>query len=414
MADRIQGLPGYHRAQDDLPPVQPQTVFPKSQGQPTAPDSTPAPIPGLPGYKRATPDATSSTAAPASQNSLLYDMFHPTDADLSRPQTWHDWLTKTYSPSASQVGSAALDDVSFGTADYLQSRLTGENVGNIRARTADAQAALGPMGPVVNALTYAIPGGGEAKLAFTPGKYLGKAAQAAAPYIGRYGAAAAEGGTAAAASSIGHQVGDPNGIDALKVAKDTGFGVAGGALAQSVGDAAAATGRPIVDLITGKDGRSSEAWNWRTRAASGDPTLPSDVANQQVFRASNDPAQPALANLQTALSQSTDPGAGFNAVASATGLATGAAGMDKGMDWVSALVPGGVAGAATKYMGEPLARGINTIDRNINVGQALDQTYPALYPNASTTDTSGWANALRQGWIGGQRSTDQAGDAQWW
>ena len=44
----------------------------------------------------------------------------------------------------------------------------------------------------------------------------------------------------------------------------------------------------------------------------------------------------------------------------------------------------------------------------------MDQLYPALTGNKpSVTDTSGWANFLRQGWIGGERPTDAAGDAQW-
>jgi hypothetical protein len=414
MADRIQGLPGYHRAQDDLPPTQPQTVFPKSQGnqQPAAPDATP--IPGLPDYKRATP--TSSTAAPASQNSLLYDMFHPTDADLSRPQTWHDWLTKTYSPSASQVGSAALDDVSFGTADAIQSKITGENVGNIRARTADAQAALGPMGPVVNALTYAVPGTGELKFAVTPGRLIHSAAELA--NAGRYGTAAVEGGTAAALSSAGHQAGDPNGIDALKVAKDAGWGAAGGTVMQGLGDVTAPVAQKVGNWATGKPGTSSEQWssnpqdNWRARAAAGDPTLQGDIAVSQATLPPDHPAQPALAKVQGALAQPTDPG---NVAHAVTGAGAWYGSKLLGGDELTQLAAGGISPFASKYFVNKPAQMINTVDRNINVGQSMDQLYPALTNNpASTTDTSGWANALRQGWIGGERSTDQAGDAQWW
>jgi hypothetical protein len=55
--------------------------------------------------------------------------------------------------------------------------------------------------------------------------------------------------------------------------------------------------------------------------------------------------------------------------------------------------------------GSPGAKAINTVDRNINVGQALDQLYPALYGPQKTPalDTSGWANAIRQLSIGGER-----------
>jgi hypothetical protein len=44
---------------------------------------------------------------------LFHDMLNPKPADLSRPQTWRDWGTKTYSPSMSDVGNAALDDVTL-------------------------------------------------------------------------------------------------------------------------------------------------------------------------------------------------------------------------------------------------------------------------------------------------------------
>jgi hypothetical protein len=408
----IPGLPGYHRAADDLPKTTPQTVFPKSQGPPIAPADAPAPISALPGYKRATPTGTpANTQGDGTWSGLAYDIVHPQPADLNRPQTWRDWVTKTYSPSASDVGRAALDDVSFGTADYARSKLTGENIGDLRARTADAQAAMGPMGPVVNALTYAVPGAGVARGLETIG-----AAGKVAGTLGRYGAGALEGATVNAASSAGHQAGDPNGIDPLKVAKDAGTGAVFGVGGQAAGDAAAAAVRNVSNYVRGSPGRSGEAWNWRERAAAGDPTLPSDVANQQVFRAPNDPAQPALAKVQDALAQSTDPGVGFNTLATATGAGASALGVNEGLGWVESLTPGGVAGFATSKIGQPIARGVNTLDRNINVGQALDQAYPALYGPFSTPalDTSGWANAIRRGTIGGERPADQTGDAQWW
>jgi hypothetical protein len=335
-------------------------------------------------------------------------MFHPTDADLSRPQTWHDWLTKTYSPSASQVGSAALDDASFGTADYLQSKLTGENVGNIRARTADAQAALGPMGPVVNAATYIIPGTGVAK-----GLEAAGAAGKVAGAVGRYGAGALEGGTANAASSIGHQAGDPNGIDVLKVAKDAGTGAVFGVGGQVAGDAAAAAVRNVSNYVRGSPGRGGEQWNWRTRAASGDDTLPISVQAQQNALPLDDPAQPALAKVQGALAQSTDPG---NIAHAVTGAGAWYGSKLLGGDEVAQIAAGGISPFASKYFVNKPAQMLNTADRNINVGQALDQAYPALYGPQSlpALDTSGWADALRQTAIGGERPVDQDRDAQWW
>jgi hypothetical protein len=65
--------------------------------------------------------------------------------------------TKTYSPTAQDYGNAALDDVAMGLAAYAQSKHTGEDVAKIRERMARSQAALGPMEPVVNALTYILP-----------------------------------------------------------------------------------------------------------------------------------------------------------------------------------------------------------------------------------------------------------------
>ena len=381
----------------------PQTVFPQSQGnQGAAPANPDAPST----YKRYGPPA-SATKEEATGNSIFWDMFHPTDADLSRPQTWHDWLTKTYSPSASDVGKAALDDASFGTADYLQSKITGENVANIRARTADAQAAMGPMGPVVNALTYAVPGAGVAKGVEAVGA-AGKLAGA----VGRYGAGALEGGAANAASSVGHQAGGY--IDPLKVAKDTATGAAFGVGGQAAGDVAAAAARNVSNYVRGSPGRGGEAWNWRERAAAGDPTLPGDIANQQVFRQPNDPVQAPLAKTQDALAQSVEPGLGFNTLAAGTGAAASALGVNEGLNWAEAITPGGVAGFTTKKIGEPAARMVNTADRNINVGQSLDQLYPALYGLQSppALDTSGWADWLRQGAIGGERPNN--GGAQWW
>lgn len=388
----------------------PQTVFPKAEGtQGAAPPAAPV-DPDAPSTYKPYGDKPKTAAASSADDSLSwYNVFHPKPADLSRPQTWTDWMTKTYSPSASDVGRATLDDASFGYADPIRAKITGENVADLRARTADAQAAMGPMGPVVNGLTYAVPGMGVArglKAVGAAGKVTGA--------IGRYGAGALEGGTASGASSIGHQIGDPNHpINYEKTAKETALGAGFGVGGQVAGDVAAATAQRVADFVKGMPGRSGEAWNWRTRAD--DPTLPGDVANQQTFRAPDDPAQPGLAKLQTALAQSTEPGRAADAIYAGAGTLGGYFGVPPDyalLGGIGGLTAGGVVKNA---FGSPGARAINTVDRNINVGQAMDQLYPAIYPQKgpSTTDTSGWADALRQFTIGSEARPGPPGSQFW-
>ena len=411
-------VPGLNDYGDDAAPK--QTVYPRSQGG-AAPLSPPAAakeiVPGLKDYGHDSVTANANDSqGDGTWSQLAYDTFHPQPANLDRPQTWRDWVTKTYAPTPQDYGNAALDDVSFGTADLAQSGVTGENLQDIRARTANSQAALGPMGPIVNAMTYAIPGGGEVKALATPGKFIGKAAQSLAPKIGRYGAAAAEGGTASALSSIGHQAGNPDGIDALQVAKDTAKGAAGGVLFQGAGDVTAPAIQRVGTYVTGKPGTGAEQWDWRTRAAAGDPTLPAEVATQQAVLPADHPAQPALAKVQGALAQTTDPGYAAHLTQGLVGAGAAKLGVGDHIDPFLSMAGAGSVGALTsKLVGNPAATAINTFDRNTNLGQSFDQLYPALTGNkAAVTDTSGWANALRQGWAGGERPVDQAGDAQWW
>ena len=366
------------------PPKAKPTVVPLSQGTQGAP---PPPIPGnqnFPGLimpKAKPPGSSGSAAAPESQNSFLYDVFHSQPADLSRPQTWRDWFTKTYDPSVKQVGTAALDDFSFGGADWAQSKYTGENIADIRARTADAQAALGPMGPIINAATYMAPGLGESKLAFAvPGRLISKGAQKLAPTIGRYGAAAAEGGTATGLSSAVHQ-GGADTFDIDKVIKDTAKGVALGVAGQGLGDVTAPAVQRVADYVSGKPGRGAEQWDWRTRAAAGDPILPAEVAVQQAVLPADHPAQPALSKVQGALAQSTQPGLVADAATGAGGFGVNYAlgGADNAAaNWLSTAGPA----AFSRFGVNPVARTVNQFDRNLNVGQSLDQLYPALYPKA--------------------------------
>jgi hypothetical protein len=407
MPKAVPGIPGltdYGDEGDNAPPK--QTVFPKSQGG-QATSGEPGKETGIPGLKDYSSGVSASEAKPFWSWDTLKESFHPQPADLNRPQTWRDWVTKTYSPSASQVGRAALDDVSFGTADYARSKLTGENIADLRAQTEDAQTAMGPMGPVVNAATYIIPGTGVAKGL----KAVGAAGKVAGA-LGRYGVAALEGGTANAASSVGHQAGGY--IDPLKVAKDTATGTVFGVGGQAAGDAAAAAMRNVSNYVRGSPGRGGEKWDMRTRAAEGDPTLPGDVGLYQKTLASDDPAQPALARTQAALNQSVEPGRMADAVYAGTGALGAAFGAPPDYALLGGI--GGLtAGGVTRYtLGAPGAKAINTIDRNINVGQALDQLYPALYgPQKNPAlDTSGWADAVRQFAIGGERPNN--GGAQWW
>ena len=349
MADQVPGLPGYKRATDPSSAPPKQTVFPKAEGtQGAAPTPAPPPISALPGYQRATPSIDDSLSVKSDSrgdgtwSSLLHDVVNPQPANLSRPQTWRDWVTKTYSPSASDLGTAALDDASFGTADYARSKLTGENLADLRARTADAQAAMGPMGPAVNALTYAVPGAGAAKALETIGA-AGKVAGA----LGRYGAGALEGATANTASSVGHQAGDY--IDPLKVAKDAATGAVFGVGGQAAGDAAAAAVRNVSNYVRGSPGRGGEQWDWRDRAAAGDPTLRTDMAAESALRPSDDPAQPALARTQAALGQSVEPGRMADAIYGATGTLGGYLGAPPDLQILGGI--GGLtAGGITKAM----------------------------------------------------------------
>jgi hypothetical protein len=377
------------------------TIVPKSQGTGGAP---PAPATGDPDFPGLTlPKGKSGASAAAPENSFLYDVFHPQPADLNRPQSWRDWATKTYSPTVAQGGRAALDDVSFGGADWARSKLTGENIADLRAQTADAQAALGPMGPVINAATYMAPG--------APGRLISKGAGKLASTIGRYGAAAAEGGAASGLSSAVHQ-GGADTFDIDKVIKDTAKGVALGTAAQGIGDVTAPAVQRVGDYVTGKPGTAGEQWDWRTRAAAGDSTLPDDISLHQATLPPDHPAQPGLAKLQGALAQSTAPGSVADTATAGAGFGVNyifGGGDNAAANWASTVGPA----AISRLTVNPAAKAINVYDRNINVGQALDQLYgPLQNTKPSTTNVSGWADSLRDLTTGGQRPNE--GNAQWW
>jgi hypothetical protein len=112
----------------------------------------------------------------------------------------------------------------------------------------------------------------------------------------------------------------------------------------------------------------------------------------------------ALTNLTNTLGQSTEPGYGANLVKGTAALGSAALGFRDVPDWTHALMGLVGGGVAARGVGDTLATGVNTVDRNINVGQAFDRAYPALTGVQSTTDTSPWANVLRQWAIGGSQN----------
>ena len=317
-----------------------------------------------------------------------------------------DWL-----PGAGWLHKAGqVFDNAFtaNTADYLTGK-AGElarahgianstpSVAQLRAETAQSSKDIGPVASgVANAAGYTM----------GPGRVLGPLAGKLAPVAGRYGAAAVEGMGANAIDVAGNQLGSDKPLNYWDTGKHILAGGVAGIGGQAAGDVVAAVSRPILNYVRGLPGRSSEQWDWRTRAASG-PTgsdsVRADVAAEQALRPPSDPAQPALADAQTALSQSTAPGpVAHLGTAAATGVAAkfGLAPYLDQLSNISDLVGLGTGGISA-FGFNPVAKTVNAVDRNINVGQSLDRLYPALYPNATPgVDTSGWADSLRQMAIG--------------
>ena len=240
-------------------PTATQTQFPKSQGG--QPAVAPADAPNVPGtdvkdygaIERRPKPRTKTIKATALGLAYGTTWSIPRTRTFNRPQTWRDWVTKTYNPSLHDVGNATLDDASFGTADWVQSKAMGENIANTCARTADSRRGDGADGARSQRahLCGAWRGRGQGALR---GRRRGRARKVAAN-VGRYGVGAIEGGTANAASSAGHQLGGYN--DPPKVGKDAligaGFGVGG----QAAGDLAAGAVRERLELC------ALPAWAWR-------------------------------------------------------------------------------------------------------------------------------------------------------
>lgn len=242
-----------------------------------------------------------------------------------------------------------------------------------------------------------------------PGKILGPLAGKLAPTIGRYGAAAFEGGAGSALNSAGNQAGNPNGpnftgIDPYSVARDAGWGSVAGIGGQAAGDVAAAAARPGMDIVKGLPGRGGELWDWRTRYNAGEDINPL-IDRYQQYAPPGGPEDVALTKLRSAVNQSVEPGVAAKTVAGVGTLGSGWLGLEHSLSspWAEAAGAGTIAGAASKWGLMPAAKLVNRVDRYINTGQAFDQAYPALTAQpAATTDTSGWADALRQAWIGQQ------------
>jgi hypothetical protein len=364
-------------------------LFPTTPPATTAPaDSTAASAPATTGNQfqhlfPKTPPATitdPALAAADTGNSFWYDTFHPQPADLSRPQTWRDWATKTYSPTASDYGSAALDDVSMGSADYGQAKLTGEDINAIRRRTAASQAALGPMGPVVSAVTY-VAGPGKV---LGPLAAIGKGAKAGV----KAGRAALEGFGAGAISSEGHDLGSDKSqteraTDAVKQGAESAVAGVGG---NWIGRGTAKVLQPAFDAAQGAPGRAGDPWfgDMRTASAQGQDISPAVRQFQQ------------------------DTGHDLSPVLDAQKIGTGPISdlARKGANLTGRVVAGKIQ-PLTYFSSKPGELGewahdsvLNRV-RNYATQKAFDQVYPAVAGSPLRGDTGGWTRAIQQGLIGG-------------
>ena len=337
-----------------------------------------------PDYDSLVPKTTLAPPPPTDTgNSVFYDMFHPQAADLSHPQSWRDWATKTYSPTATDYGNAALDDVSMGSADYGQSKLTGENVAAIRARTAASQAALGPMGPIVNAATYVA---GPGKI-LGPLAAIGKGAKAGV----KAGRAGVEAFGAGAASSEGHDLGSDKdqatrAVDAAKEGLETvPFGVAG----NWAGRGTAKVFQSGFDSAQGAPGRAGDPWfgDMRKASARGEDISP---AVQQFQQGTGYDMSPVLDAQKI----------GTGPISDLTRLGSNYAGK-----WAASNIPG--VGPMSYFSRTPGRIGEAAHDavvdriRNYSTQKAFDQVYPNVAGSPLHADTSGWERAIRQGMIGG-------------
>jgi hypothetical protein len=335
-----------------------------------------------PDYDSLVPKTTLAPTPPpaAAGNSVWYDMFHPQAADLSRPQSWRDWATKTYSPSLKDFGSAAADDVSMGSADYAQSKLSGEDIAKIRQRTAQSKEALGPMGPIVNAASYVA----------GPGKVLGPlAAIGKGAKVGvKAGRAALEGFGAGAISSEGHDLGSDKDFnqrawDAAKQGTESAvLGVGGNWL----GRGTARVFRPGFDAAQGAPGRAGDLSFYDMRKAS--------AQGQNI--------SPAVEQFQR------DTGHDMSGVLAAQKVGTGPISdlTRKGANLTGRVIAGKVQpltylSSKPGELGEWAHDKVMDRVRNYATQKAFDQIYPNVAGSPLHADTGGWVKAIQQGMIGG-------------
>lgn len=228
-----------------------------------------------------------------------------------------------------------------------------------------------------------------------PGKLLGPLAGKAAPYIGRYGAAALEGGLGSTAYSVGQGETDP-----WKIAKNAALPMAGGIAGQAIGDLTAPLIRRISDYVRDLPGRAGDTAfkDWRQRAGKED--ISPEISDFKVIYPSGSPANQALSQAQKAAAQPIEPGWGAEAVKKGlTAAATGLGVHTFGLPGIATIAP---AEAAGKYIVDPIARRLNAWGRSSAVNQALDQAWPQVFNRGPlTTDVQPWTRALRQLGIGG-------------
>ena len=376
MADDPDAPKGYKRPSASVPAASTPGAAPVIAADPDAPAT----------YKR--PDSGTPAPAPPDPNAYKSPDWLPGAGFLHKASQIYD---NAFTGSAADylTGKAGELARSFGISN------TTPSVAQLRAETKQDRA---DVGPVVSALAD------TAGYMTGVGKVLGPAAGKLAPVAGRYGAAAVEGAAANAIDVAGSHLGSDQPLNLWDAGKHIVAGGVAGVAGQGVGDLTAPVIRRVGNFVQGLPGRGGEQWDWRTAA---DPQAKIDdyrVAAPPASVAPGSPQDKALADTSKALAQSTDPGMVAHLATGAGTTAAAKFGLTPYLDSISGLAEAGGfgAGGVSALVGNPIARGINTVDKNINVGQSFDKLYPALTGQPSTVDTSNWANLLRQGWIGQQ------------
>jgi len=246
-------------------------------------------------------------------------------------------------------------------ANYLGIPNSTPDIATLRANTEQSRQ---DAGPVASAAADA------AGFVMGPGKAFGVLGKTA-PVIGRYGAAALEGGAANATNSVGNQLGGD--IDWSKVGKESLTGAGAGVGGQVVGDLTAPLARSAADAVSGLPGR-----------AGGDPGL--EALRKQ-----------ALENPGS----TTGPGWMANTTKAAANIAAGVGGFMHGGIW-NALGGSQVADRINRGIIDPIARAANGVDRNVAINQKFDDIYNNMGSPITTNDAP-WRQVIRQMTIGGSQ-----------